>query len=121
MNTLKILVAEDDENNFHLLRILLRNLNAEFIRAWDGEETIELVKQNPDISLILMDLKMPKIDGFEATKIIKKLYPNLPIIAQTAFALVGDREKALEAGCDDYISKPIDHKKLNAIINRLVS
>lgn len=120
MQNLKILIAEDDDSNFQLLKILLKPLQPEVIRAWNGLEAIEMVKQNQDISLILMDLKMPEMDGFIATKEIKLIHPNLPIIAQTAYALVGDKEKAIEAGCDFYISKPIDHRKLKEVIEKAI-
>jgi len=118
MNNLKILIAEDDESNFQLLRILLKPFQAEIFRAWNGIEAIEIVREKPDLSLILMDLKMPDMDGFIASREIKLIRPELPIIAQTAYALVGDKEKALDSGCDFYISKPIDHRKLKDVIEK---
>ncbi|MBN2747115.1 MAG: PAS domain S-box protein [Bacteroidales bacterium] len=118
MNNLKILIAEDDESNFQLLRILLKPFQAEIFRAWNGVEAIEIIRENPHIDLILMDLKMPEMDGFIASREIKLLRPELPIIAQTAYALVGDKEKALDSGCDFYISKPIDHRKLKEVIEK---
>jgi CheY-like chemotaxis protein len=77
-----------------------------------------MVESNPEISLVLMDIKMPVMNGYLATKKIKKLRPDLPVIAQTAYALVGDREKAIQAGCDDYISKPILEEKLIEMLKK---
>lgn len=116
MENLKILIAEDDESNFQLLKILLKPFGAEIIRAWNGREALDFIMQDQSINLILMDLKMPEMDGFIATREIKKIRPTLPIIAQTAYALVGDKERALEAGCDLYICKPIEAIKLREAV-----
>jgi len=116
MKKIKILIAEDDTSNFQLLQILLKPFEAEIFRACDGAEAIEIAKKNNELDLILMDLKMPHVDGFVASQQIKTFRPELPIIAQTAYALSGDREKALKAGCDFYISKPINHIKLKEVI-----
>ena len=86
------------------------------IWAKNGEESIKLCKENTNIDLVLMDIHMPIMNGYEATKEIKKFRPNLPIIAQTAYAIIGDRQKSLDAGCDDYISKPIKQEVLIAKI-----
>ena len=115
MKDLKILIAEDDESNFQLLNILLKPLHPQVFRAWNGLEAIDIAK-NQELDLILMDLKMPDMDGYIATREIKSIHPTLPIIAQTAYAMIGDKEKALESGCDYYISKPIKHQKLKEII-----
>lgn len=106
-----ILIAEDDIMNYILIeRLILRNFNdVEIIAAKNGEEVLEIVKKRKDISLIFMDLKMPRIDGLEATRILRNNGFKMPIIALTAYALSGDKEKALEAGCNDYISKPINN------------
>ena len=106
-----ILVAEDDDISFALLQVLLSN-NNKLIRAKNGEEVVKAFKANPEIDLILMDLKMPVMDGYEATREIRKLDSDIPIIAQTAYALSGDDNKALSAGCNDYVSKPIKKEKL---------
>jgi CheY-like chemotaxis protein len=71
-------------------------------------EAVEICKKKPDINLVLMDVKMPVMDGYEATKLIKEINPELPVIAVTAYGLSGDKEKALAAGCDDYIAKPFE-------------
>lgn len=107
-----ILVAEDDDISFALIEILLSKGGNKIIRASTGKEAVEIFKDTPDISLILMDLKMPVMDGYDATKEIRKMNKDVPIIAQTAYALAGDDKKALEVGCDDYISKPIKKEYL---------
>jgi PAS domain S-box-containing protein len=102
-----ILVAEDEESNFILLKELLLGLDFNIIRAVTGIEAIKLCQNNPQIDIVLMDIKMLVMDGYEATKRIKELRPNLPVIAQTAYSSEIDKNKALASGCDDYISKPI--------------
>lgn len=104
----KILIAEDDQNSFYLLKFLLNMYGAEIIHAETGEETIQALLENPDVCLILMDIKMPGMDGLEATEKIRKFNPDVPIIAQTALMFPDEKKKILEAGCNDYILKPID-------------
>lgn len=106
-----ILVADDNEVNYLYLKELLSGLNASITWATNGVEAVEMVKKNPNIDLVLMDIKMPVMDGYEATREVKKLREDLPVIAQTAYAFSTDREKAFEAGCDDYIAKPISRQK----------
>jgi PAS domain S-box-containing protein len=101
-----ILLVEDDVNNHTYMAVLLATTSAKVVHAWNGVEAVEQVKKNPGISLVLMDIKMPLMDGYSATRLIKKIRPKLPIIAQTAFAQNQDKENAFEAGCDSYISKP---------------
>ena len=88
------------------------------IVATNGLETLELVKKNPDIDLILMDIKMPLMNGIDVTKQIREFNKDVVIIAQTAYGLRGDREMAIKAGCNDYISKPIKKELLYEIINK---
>jgi PAS domain S-box-containing protein len=108
-----ILVAEDDDTNFFYLNALItRETSAKVLRAANGMEAIELYKANPGINLILMDMKMPEIDGFEATRQIKRLNQLVPVIAITAYAMSGDEDRIIAAGCDGYISKPINKKSL---------
>jgi PAS domain S-box-containing protein len=108
-----ILVAEDDETNFFYLRALLKqNTTAEVIHALNGKEAVDFFMENPDIGLILMDIKMPVMNGLEATRIIKAVSPGIPIIAITAYAMAGDETRILDAGCDHYLTKPIDKKQL---------
>lgn len=116
IKNLKVLIAEDNEiSRIYLAEILIENCK-EILYAKTGAEAIKKCTLNPDIDLILMDIQMPVIDGHEATREIRKFNKDVVIIAQTAFGLIGDRKKALEAGCNDYISKPIDPNKLNMII-----
>ena len=102
----KILIAEDNDSNYILMCYLLKK-HYEIVRAINGRDAIEKVEQG-GIDLVLMDIKMPEMDGLEATRIIKQAQPNMPIIALTANAFESDREQALEAGCDDFLSKPVN-------------
>jgi PAS domain S-box-containing protein len=102
-----ILIAEDDESNRFYLEKILTKRNVKVLSATDGIEAMEQCRAHPEISLVLMDLKMPVMDGFEATHEIKIFRKDLPIIALTAFAMSGDKKRALEAGCNDYLSKPV--------------
>jgi CheY-like chemotaxis protein len=111
-----ILVVEDDESSYVLLEVLLKALDVNFLWAKNGVEAVEVATNNPDVNLILMDVNMPVMNGYEASTIIKKTNPNLPIIAQTAYAIAGDKEKALAAGCDDYIVKPIKRQNLYKLL-----
>jgi two-component system, cell cycle response regulator DivK len=109
-----ILIAEDDEVNYHYLAMLLTKLDPQIklLHALDGLEAVSLYKEHDDIGLILMDIKMPNMDGYEATKLIKALNPDVVIIAQTALTPFEARVKAIEAGCDDFITKPVDKSLL---------
>ena len=115
---LKILIAEDDEVSEMLLQSTVKMFGKGIINARTGTEAVELCRQNPDIDLILMDIRMPEMGGYEATRQIRGFNKNVVIIAQTAYGLSGDREKAIEAGCDDYISKPINRTELLALIQK---
>ena len=108
-----VLVAEDDRTNFLYFKYLLKNIDdLKILHASDGEEAIKMFKTNPGIVLILMDIKMPRINGYEATRHIKLINKDIPIIALTAIAMSGDEFKATEAGCDGYLSKPVSKKSL---------
>ena len=111
-NQIHILVAEDEEFNYLYLAESLSEFNVTLYRAKDGLAAVEICRENPQIQQVLMDIRMPVMDGYTATKEIKKFRPDLPIIAQTAYAMESDRKKSLEEGCDDYISKPIKRKDL---------
>lgn len=115
-NELTILVVEDDEVNFILLEEVLLQHDYKIIHAKNGKEAIDIVTQSEKIDLIFMDIKMPVMDGLEATRQIKKIKPNIPVIAQTAYVLSSDREEAKKAGCIDCLAKPI---KVNEVL-RLV-
>jgi signal transduction histidine kinase/CheY-like chemotaxis protein len=108
-----VLIAEDDENNAQYYAFALEKVACELVFAVNGREAVEVVKSRPDVSLVLMDLKMPLMNGFDATREIKSLYPNLPVVATTAYAMTHDEKRAREAGCDDYLSKPIRPAMLN--------
>ncbi|MFO7657515.1 MAG: ATP-binding protein [Bacteroidales bacterium] len=113
-----ILVVEDDDINYKFIEAVLVGNQARVIRAHNGIQAIELCKSINKIELILMDIKMPEMDGFEATRQIKLLNRNIPIIAQTAFAMPEDRERCMRAGCDDHIVKPIEVENLLSKINK---
>ncbi len=118
---LKILIAEDDETTEMLISIQIRKLSKEILRARNGKEAIEICKNNPDIDLILMDIQMPVLNGYHASQEIRQFNTDVIIIAQTAFGLSGDREKAIKAGCNDHISKPVSTANLHAIIDKYFS
>lgn len=102
-----VLIAEDDIASVQMLKLVLGKMGIESLTAYDGAQTIEMVRNNPGLNLVLMDLKMPVMSGLDATRQIRKFNTSIPIIAQTAYALSGDREMALAAGCSDYITKPV--------------
>jgi CheY-like chemotaxis protein len=115
-----ILVAEDDDSSYMFIREIMIKTGARFIRAENGKQVADIVKKHEEIDLILMDVLLPEMDGYEATRNVKKLFPDLPVIAQTAFAMEGDKEKSILAGCDDYITKPLHVKNLLAKINQFI-
>ena len=101
----RILVAEDNDSNFILMTYILKKYY-QYDRAKNGQEAVEMAGKT-DYDIVLMDSKMPVMDGLEATKKIKEMHPNLPIIALTANAFDSDRQLAFDAGCDDFLSKPV--------------
>lgn len=105
----RILVAEDNDSNYILMTYILKR-DYEFVRAVNGQEAVDLA-DGGNIDLVLMDVKMPMMDGLEATRIIKERHPQLPVIALTANAFDSDRQLALDAGCDDFLAKPISSAK----------
>lgn len=115
---LKILIAEDDETSYTLLSLHLNNISTNILRSVTGIEAIEVCERNNDIDLIMMDIRMPKMDGFEATRQIRKFNKEVIIIAQTAHAFSEDKKRASEAGCNDYISKPINRNHLKGLIDK---
>jgi CheY-like chemotaxis protein/nitrogen-specific signal transduction histidine kinase len=118
IKNLKILVAEDDEISYIILTSMLQKISNEVLHAKTGVEVVESCRNNPDLDLVLMDIKMPDMDGYEATHQIRQFNTDIIIIAQTAYAFSGDREKAIEAGCNDYISKPINKTLMYEIIQK---
>ncbi len=122
MGTLKkILVAEDEQYNFELVRIIFNREGFEVLRATNGQEAIDLVESDNDIGLIMMDIKMPGMNGVDATIEIKRQHPDLPIVAVTAFATQEDRNVCINSGCDDFMSKPIDRIHLVNIVRKLMN
>jgi signal transduction histidine kinase/CheY-like chemotaxis protein len=113
---IKVLIAEDDEVSEQLLKIILHDWCSQILIAGTGKEAIEAFSQQPDIDLIFMDLQMPEMNGLEATRQIRMMNKEVIIIAQTAFGLSGDREKALAAGCNDYISKPLKNDEVITLV-----
>ena len=117
-----ILIVEDEPKNMKLLRDLLQRFGYEILEASDGEQGVKSAGEKmPD--LILMDIMMPKMDGLEATRIIKAdiKTKHIPVIALTSYAMKGDREKTVEAGCDGYIAKPIDIKEVLSAIEHYLT
>ena len=110
--TLSMIVAEDDETSKMFFDEILSSKFKEIIYTTTGRDTIDRFKDNPQTNIILMDIRMPGMNGYEATREIRKFDKNVIIIAQTAFAISGDREKAIEAGCNDYITKPLNKNLL---------
>lgn len=130
INTIKtkpkytVLIVEDEEVNYLFIEILVSkifDLNCDIIHVKDGAEAVELCQKREDLDIVLMDINMPIMDGYEATKIIRKFRPNLPIIAQTAYSSAEDKDKAFAAGCNDFISKPINKEELKTIIDHHLS
>ncbi|NLH52616.1 MAG: response regulator, partial [Bacteroidales bacterium] len=118
--TTEIMVVEDEETNYYLIESIFRKYKTQLIHFTDGETALKYIEEGGRPDIILMDIRLPGIDGLEATRRIKKLNPSIPIIAQTAYAMSGDRERALSAGCDDYLSKPFKrHQLLDLIIQYL--
>ncbi|MDP3642477.1 MAG: response regulator [Bacteroidota bacterium] len=109
---------EDDRYSSILLKEVLHRLHIDVVHLESGQDAVDYFREHPEVDLILMDIKLPDITGYEATAEIRKFNPTVPIIAQTAYALLGDREKALNAGCSDYLSKPIYQKLLKQIIEK---
>jgi len=113
-----ILVVEDEADNFEFLQIILTRLKTRILHAWNGEEALQLFKDHREIDLILMDFKLPDIPGQEVTRRIIEIQRDIPVIATTAYAMTGDREKAIQSGCIDYIAKPIRLEEIIRMLNK---
>ena len=109
-----ILIVEDIEANHMFIAAALKRTNAQLLWAKDGMEAVEMCREYETIDLVLMDIRLPKLDGYEATRQIKGFRPDVPIIAQTAYVMSNEKGKVLQAGCDDLITKPI---RLNILIS----
>jgi PAS domain S-box-containing protein len=114
----KVMIVEDDETSTLLIKQMVSKFSKEIFIAKNGLDAINLCRQNPDIDLILMDIQMPVMNGYEATRQIRQFNKDVIIIAQTAFGLEGDREKSIEAGCNDYISKPIRRDEFTGLLQK---
>jgi PAS domain S-box-containing protein len=115
-----VLIAEDDDTNYLYLEAALAKGKLNLLRAFNGIEAVEMCKENPEIQLVLMDIKMPLMNGYDATCLIKQSRPDLPIIVQTAYAMTEERNMAFEAGCDDYIAKPIKKAELVEMVMKYI-
>jgi hypothetical protein len=113
-----ILIVEDDVYSEMILSRYVNKLSKEVLKARTGKEAVEVCRKNPGIDLILMDIQMPDLNGYEATRQIRQFNKNVVIIAQTAFALSSEEKKAIEAGCNDYIAKPINKDELLSLIQK---
>jgi CheY-like chemotaxis protein len=107
-----ILVAEDELSNFELINATLQKTNARVLRAVNGREAVDIVRDKFNIDLVLMDIRMPVMNGYDATREIKIINSGIPVISLTAYAMPDDREKSLMAGCDEHITKPFNPKDL---------
>ncbi|MFH1119260.1 MAG: ATP-binding protein [Bacteroidota bacterium] len=115
---LNIMIVDDDETSEKLISIIVSGIAGKKIIVRDGIDAVEACRNNPDLDLILMDVQLPFMNGYEATRQIRQFNNDVVIISQTAFALSGDKEKSVDAGCNDYISKPIKKEALLALINK---
>lgn len=116
-----VLVAEDDATNFAYLTKILALTHVNILYASNGAEAVELLTENHEVNLVLMDIRMPVMDGYEATETIRKFNTEIPIIATTAYAMSGDKEKCIQAGCNAYVSKPIRKSELFTVIGKFLS
>lgn len=117
----KVLIVEDNPQNMKLLEMLLRAKDYILLKAYDGEEALDMaIREQPD--LIVMDMQLPKMSGLEVTKRLRQtpVFSHTPIIALTAYAMRGDKERFMEAGCNAYLSKPISTRELPVIIDQML-
>jgi CheY-like chemotaxis protein len=118
LENLNLLIVEDDDVSSELIEAMIIDTFRKITFAGNGIEAIEICRNNPEINLVLMDIKMSRMSGYTATREIRKFNKEIIIIAQTAYGLSGDREKAIDAGCNDYIAKPINKNDLFKMIER---
>ena len=114
----KVLVVDDDARNIFALTTILENQDMQVLRATDGRQAIDRIEKTPDLSIVLMDIMMPEMDGYETTRAIRQdpRFRTLPILALTAKAMKGDREKCIQAGASDYIAKPVNTDQLLSLL-----
>jgi len=113
-----ILIAEDEAVSRFLFEKALKKTKANLFFVKNGVEAVEMIKENTEIDAVIMDIRLPLMDGLEATARIKKLIPEMPVIIQSAYAMQSTKEEAIESGCDDFITKPIKVETLLAILHR---
>lgn len=113
-----ILIAEDEAVSRFLFEKALKKTRANLFFVKNGVEAVEMVKENMEIDAVIMDIRLPLMDGLEATSKIKKLFPEMPVIIQSAYAMQSTREEAIESGCNDFITKPIKVETLLTILHR---
>ena len=113
-----VLIVEDQAENFEFLRVLLSRASVKVLHAWNGKEALEFFNAHPETDLVMLDIKLPDISGYEVAREMKATGRNIPIIAQTAYAMSEDREKSFAAGCDDYISKPMKKEEVLRLLNK---
>ncbi len=116
-----VLIVEDNNSGFLLLKSYLESTGVKILRAGNGEEAVKMCEVNPDIELVLMDIQLPIMDGYKATSLIKEVRKDLPIIAQTAHAMVEDVEESKKAGCDEHVSKPVKKEALLSIMSEYLT
>jgi CheY-like chemotaxis protein len=116
-----MLIAEDDVISFELYKARLEELHLNLLHAKNGKIAVDLVKENPHINLVLMDIRMPILNGYEATKQIREFNKEVPIIAQTAFAMIPEQKTILESGFTDFLSKPVEEEKLFGLIKKYMN
>lgn len=115
-----VLIAEDEDSNFLYFEYVMKLIECDYLRANDGAEAVEICKKNSDITLILMDIQMPVMNGLEATWLIHEFRPDLPVVAVTAYAQTGDEYRCRAAGCNDYLSKPVKKDKLLSLLHKYI-
>ncbi|MBN1158103.1 MAG: response regulator [Bacteroidales bacterium] len=115
-----LLIVEDEDHNYTYIHEILKRTHVGLIRAETGREAVSLFRQHK-VDMVLMDIKLPDVDGYIITQEMKRINQDIPVIAQTAYAMVQEREKCLQAGCDDYISKPFDPDKLIRLVERYIN
>jgi len=113
-----VLIVEDNENSDSYFRAALHKYGVSTLSAGNGKEAIRIFGENKQIDLVLMDLNMPEMDGFEATQRIKSMRPEVPVVAQSAYILSGEEKRSVEAGCDEFLAKPIRLNSLFEVLNR---
>ncbi len=113
-----VLIAEDEDSNYKYLEIVLRHTGIRIFRARNGHEVLSLYQEHPGMDLILMDIKMPELDGLETTRQIRQVDQQIPIVALTAYAMSDDRDISLQAGCNDYIAKPVRKSRIISVLKQ---